>query len=120
MSGNIEINGFDDLEKFIQDMTLTEQDKNKAMRAALKPVYEVTQKDTPVRSEKLKESEVMQVKKQGFATVGIVRYGVFWDVMNEFGNSKNKQHVGFFERAVNKTTNEALSILASELLDKVK
>ena len=120
MSGSIEFSGFDDLEGLIQDMTLTEQDKSKAMRAALKPVYEETQKNTPVRSEKLKESEIMQVKKEGFATVGIVRYGVFWDFMNEFGNSKNKKHVGFFERSVNKSTNEALNILANELLDKVK
>lgn len=120
MSGNIELSGFDDIEKLIQDMTLTDQDKSKAMRAAIKPVYDETQKNTPTRSEKLKKSEVMQVKKEDFATVGLVRYGVFWDVMNEFGNSKNKKHVGFFERSVNKTLDEFLNILADQLFENIK
>lgn len=122
MSANIELDGFEDLEEYIQDMTLTESDKTKAMKAAIKPVYDKTNNETPISSERLKKSEKMQVKKEGFATVGLVRYGVFWDVFNEFeyGSSKNKSHVGFFEKAVNESTDEAIKILAEILLDKGK
>lgn len=116
----IEYSGFDELESLIQDMVITDQDERKAMKAAIKSVYDKTQNATPVRSTTLKKSEVMQVKKEDFATVGIVRYGVFWDLFNEFGTSKDKSHVGFFERAVNDTNDEVISILTENLTFKVK
>ena len=117
MSG-IEVEGFDDLENTIQSMTLTDSDKTKAMKAAIKPMYDTTQNVTPVRSGALKQSEKMQVKKEDMATVGIVRYGKFWDIFNEFGTSKDKSHVGFFSRAIDQSSDEAVQILAKQLLDK--
>lgn len=119
MSG-IEVSGFDELESFVQNMTLTDADERKAMKAAIEVVYDATQENTPTRSETLKKSEVMQVKKEDFAVVGIVKYGVFWDIFNEFGTSKSKAHVGFFERAVNSSNDEAINVLARELLYRVK
>jgi hypothetical protein len=41
---------------------------------------------------------------------------MFYDVLQEFGTSKSKKNVGFFERSVNKTEKEAIQILANELL----
>ncbi|MCR3758157.1 hypothetical protein KYB31_03985 [Clostridium felsineum] len=120
MNSGIEISGFDDLENLIQDMTLTDTDERKAMQEAIKVVYDATQESTPTRSETLRKSEVMQVKKEDFAVVGIVKYGVFWDIFNEFGTSKSKAHVGFFERAVNSSNDEAINVLARELLYRVK
>lgn len=117
MSG-IEVTGFDDVEKYVQDMTLTDSDKTKAMKAAIRPMYCATQSVTPVRSGALKQSEKEQVKKEDMATVGIVRYGKFWDIFNEYGTSKDKSHVGFFSKAIDQSSDEAVQILAKGLLDK--
>lgn len=118
MISGIETTGFDELESLVQEMTVTDLDERKAMKAAIEIPYEATQKVTPVRTNTMKKSEVMQVKKEDFATVGIVRYGVFWDIFNEFGTSKDKRNVGFFERAINGSQDETLNVLAQILLSK--
>ena len=120
MPSAIVIEGFEDLEEYIQEMTLTENDKKTAMKAAIEPIGEEVRNNTPVKSEKLKKSVRTQVKKEGFATVGIVKMGEFYGKFQEFGTSQQKAHVGFFERAVNKSQNKAIGILSKELLDKAK
>ncbi|EPS48438.1 phage protein, HK97 gp10 family [Clostridium botulinum CFSAN002367] len=40
--------------------------------------------------------------------------------MREFGTSQSKAHVGFFDRAVKGSENEAIEAVAKELLDKAK
>lgn len=116
----IEIEGFEELETMLQEMTITEEDEKKAMKLAINPIAEEVEKNTPEDTGKLKKSVKRQVKKDGLAIVGIVRMGRFYDTFQEFGTSKSKKNVGFFERSVNKSQNEAVKILGAELLDKVK
>lgn len=120
MSGTIEFNGFDELEDLIQEMTLTPNDEKKAMKTALQLPFDESNKDTPILSGRLKNSEKIQIKTEDLATVGIIQYGVFWDIFEEFGTSKSKAHVGFFERAIDKTTDQVVIILANELFKKMK
>lgn len=112
----IEIDGMEELQNLLQDMSLSEADEKKAMKKAITPVSNEVQRNTPYRTGRLKKSVKATVKKEGFATVGIVRTGQFYDIFEEYGTSKSKKNVGFFERSVNKTQNEAISILANELL----
>jgi len=112
----IEIDGFDDLEEILKGMTITEQDEKRAMRKALKPIADGVEKDTPERTGKLKRTLKTTVKREDLAIVGIIRFGAFWDVFQEFGTSKSKKNVGFFERSVNKSEKKAIEILANELL----
>lgn len=116
MSGFIELDGFDDLETLLQDMTITEADEKKAMKKALKPIVDEIEKNTPERSKKLKKSIKRIVKREGLAIVGIVRLGKFYDVFQEFGTSQTKANVGFFEKSVNRSENEAIEVLRQELL----
>lgn len=117
MDSGIELSGFNELESLLQDMTIDEADEKKAMREAISIIGEEVEKNTPVGStQRLKKSLKRQVKKEGFATVGIVRFGVFWDMFQEFGTSKSKKNVGFFERSVNRSQDNALNKLANELL----
>ncbi len=116
----IELEGFDELEKYIEDMTLTDSDKTKAMRAAITPIAEEVEKNTPVRTGALKKSIKTQVKKEDMTTVGVVRMGEYYDIFQEFGTSQQKANVGFFERSINKTQDKAIGILTEELLNKAK
>lgn len=120
MSNGIEIEGMEEFTDFLEDMTIDEANERKAMRSAIKPIGEEVEKNSPVGyTGKLKRIS-KTVKKDGLATVGIVRTKVFYDIFQEFGTSKQKKNVGYFERSVKNTEDKALSILAKELLDKVK
>ncbi|EKO1913619.1 hypothetical protein PZQ55_002707 [Clostridium botulinum] len=120
MSSGIEIEGMEEFTDFLQDMTLTESDERKAVREAIKPIANEVEKNSPTgytgRLKRISET----VKKEGLATVGLVRTTVFYDIFQELGTSKQKKNVGYFERSVKSTEDKALSILAKELLDKVK
>jgi HK97 gp10 family phage protein len=116
MEGFIEIDGFEDLEELIQGMNITEEDQTKAMRKAIKPIAEEVEKNTPSATEKLKKSIKVVVKKEDLAVVGIVRLNRFYDFMQEFGTSQQKHHVGFFDRSVRRSQDEAISILSEALL----
>lgn len=113
----IEFDGFDELESLLQEMTIDEADERRAMKKAIDIIGDEVDRNTPVgATQRLKKSLKRQVTKEGFATVGIVRFGVFYDLFQEFGTSRSKKNVGFFERSVNNTQDEALSVLANELL----
>lgn len=116
MSSGIEIDGFEDLEELLQDMTITEADEKRAMKKAIEPIADEVERNTPERTSRLKKSVIKSIKREGFATIGIVRLGKFYDIFQEFGTSQQKAHIGFFERSVNKKAEESLSILSKELL----
>lgn len=120
MSDGIELEGMEEFADFLQDMTIDEADEKKAMREAIKPIANEVEKNTPVgNTGKLKKIS-KTVKKEGLATVGIVRTKAFYDLFQEFGTSQQKSNIGYFERSVENTKNEALSILTRELLNKGK
>lgn len=120
MNTGIEIEGFEELEEFLQGMTINESDERRAMRKAIEPIYEEVYSAAPEDKAKLKKSIKKQVKKDGFSTVGTIKLGAWYSMFNEFGTSRNKSHIGFFDRAVERTKDEAIEILKKELLDKVK
>jgi len=112
----IEIDGFDDLEELLREMTITEADEKKAMKKALEPIYDEVIRNAPESSGDLKRQIKTSVKKEDLATVGEVKLGAWYSMFNEFGTSQNKKHIGFFERSVNSTKDQAIRILTEELL----
>lgn len=116
----IEIDGFEELEELLLDMTITETDEKKAMKKAIQAIAEEVESNSPERTGRLKRNIKTVVKKDGFATVGVVKLNAIHSIFQEFGTSKQKAHVGFFERSVSKAQNESISILGKELLGKIK
>lgn len=116
----IELEGMEEFTDMLVDMTIDESDEKKAMKKAIEPIYQEAYVNAPQRTGKLKKGIKKQVRKEDLATVGIIKLGVFYSMFNEFGTSKSKKNIGFFERSVEKSKGEALKILAKELLDKAK
>jgi len=116
----IEISGFEELERLVQGMTLTDGDASKAMKSAVKVIADEVDSNAPERTKNLKKNIKTTVTKEGFATVGTVKLGAFYSMFQEFGTSRSKKNAGFFERSVNARQDEAISILAKEILSKVK
>lgn len=120
MSNGIEIEGLEELTEFLQDMNIDEADEVRAVKKAIDIIADEVEKNTPEGATKRLKKIKKSVKKEGFATVGKVKMGAFYDVFQEFGTSKSKTNVGFFERSINKTENEAIEIITKELLNKAK
>lgn len=78
MADGIEIEGMEEFADMLENMTIDEADEKKAMREAIKPVAEEIEKNTPKRTGKLSKLS-KTVKKDGFATVGIVRTKQWYD-----------------------------------------
>lgn len=114
----IEIEGLEELTQFTEDMTITESDERKAMKKALEPVAKQLTDDTPKGATKKLSKVRISIVREEFATVGKVRLGAWWDMFQEFGTSRSKKHVGFFERSINSTQDKAIEILSNELLNK--
>ncbi|AUM89168.1 hypothetical protein RSJ15_16210 [Clostridium botulinum] len=119
MNNGIEIEGMEEFTNMLENMTLGEADERKAVRLAIEPIANEIEKNTTKRSGKLSKIS-KTVKKEGLATVGIVKTKQFYDIFEEFGTSMSKHNVGYFDRSVKNTEGEAISILAKELLSKVR
>lgn len=116
MSNRIELSGFPELENLLHDMTISEAKEKAAMRLAIVPIKEGLVQATPKgKTRKLMEIKTT-VKKEGFATVGILKLGTFYGVFQEYGTSRQRAHVGFFDSTVRRKEREALTILSRELL----
>lgn len=120
MENGIELEGMKEFTAMLENMTIDEADEKKAVRKAIKPIAEEIKKNTPVGEKgKLKKLSVT-VKKEDLATVGTVRTTAFYDIFQEFGTSKQKKNVGYFDRSVKAKEDEAIGILSDELLNKAK
>lgn len=119
MDNGFIIEGFDDFEELLQEMTITEADEKKAMKNAIKVIENEIVKNTPVETGNMAKKIKSTVKKENFATVGEVKLGAWYTIFEEFGTSQNKKNVGFAEKSIRNKENEAISILSKELLDKV-
>lgn len=114
---SIELEGFEELEELVQDMTLTEADEKKAMKKAINVIHKVVESNTPVGpTGKMKKEIKEKISKDDFSITGQVIMGAWYTGFEEFGTSQQKGHVGFFERSVNSVQDEAVGILAKELL----
>jgi HK97 gp10 family phage protein len=113
---SIDIDGFDDLEQLLQDMTITPSDEKKAMKKALEPIAQEVEMNAPERTGYSRKQIKTTVNKEDFATIGRVKLGAWYSIFNEFGTSQSKKWIGFFERSVNKAKDEAIEILTRELL----
>lgn len=116
----MEITGFEELQSFLTGMTMSESDEKKAMKIAIAPIATEVKNNTPQGYSKKLMNIKTTVTKEGFATVGTVKLGMFYGMFQEFGTSRSKRNAGFFERSVNATQDKAILILANEILKKVK
>ncbi|WIV13938.1 HK97-gp10 family putative phage morphogenesis protein [Proteiniborus sp. MB09-C3] len=113
----IELDGFDEFIEFIDDIAISESDEKKAMKKVVEMVGQEVESNTPEDTGKTKRNVKRQVKRELHATIGIVKLGTWYSVFTEFGTSKSKKHVGFFDRSIRNKQDEAFKILEDELLN---
>lgn len=120
MDSGIEIEGFEDFSRFLGDMVLDMGTKRKAVREGINVVAKDLEENTPVGSTgELSEIKVT-VRESFLAVEGIARSKAFYDIFQEFGTSEQKAHVGYFERSVTESEDEAVSRLARVIFNKMR
>ncbi len=120
----IDLEGFDELNDLLQKMTLTEEDEKAAIRAALKPLKEEVQKNTPVRSGsgggKLKANIRTRIGREDGQFVGKVTLGEHYGRFQEYGTSTQSKNKGFFARSIRVGKKAAMKVLKAEILSRLK
>ena len=117
---SLEIEGFEEFEKFIsEDMVLDESTKRKGIKAGITKIGKAIEKNSPIKSGRLSKVKI-RVKNTGLATEGTASSSEFYDIFQNFGTSEQKAHVGYFDRAVDETTNEAVEEVAEIIFRKMR
>ena len=112
----IEIEGWDDLEKTLSELTIDKSKERVAMKTAIQPVAKELKANTPKGKTRRLSNVKAVVKQEEFATVGIVRSDAFYDIFQNYGTSKSKKNVGYFDKSIDSTQDLVIEVLAKTLL----
>lgn len=120
MSNGIEFSGFDDLANMLEDMTLTEQDERKAIKKGIEYLAKNLEEDSPKGKRKKLSKVKTSIKREGMSLSGNIKAGSYYGMFQEYGTSKQKANVGYFEKSIEKSKDEALELVAEEILKNIK
>lgn len=112
----IEIKGFDDIFKDLDDMNISDKKKRIALREGAEIVRQAVIDNSPVRTGKMKKRWKSTIKRFDGNLGFEVRGDTVQDIENEFGSSKNKKNIGFFSSAVDKVTDKAVNSISKGVL----
>ncbi len=113
----IEIIGFDDIFEGLDDMNISDNKKRKALRTGSDIVQAAIEEATPERTSKMKKSWKGIIKRFDGNLGFEIRGNTPQDIENEFGSSRNKKHIGFFSKAVDRVAEKAVNTIIEEILD---
>ncbi|MGL4571795.1 MAG: HK97-gp10 family putative phage morphogenesis protein [Clostridium sp.] len=115
MYADIEVDGLEELQEFMEGMIIDDTTEMKAVRKGIKVMAKSIEDNSPVgQTGKLKKMKT-KVKKTPFGAEGIANSTVFYDKFQEFGTSQQKANVGYFDRAVEDASDEAVRVVADTI-----
>lgn len=113
----IRIEGFEDIFKDLDDMNISDTKKKKALRSGAEIVLKSVVDNSPVRTGRMKKRWKSRIRRIDGDLGFEVKGDTLEDIYNEFGSSKNKEHIGFFSKAVDKVSDRAVQTIVNEVLD---
>jgi HK97 gp10 family phage protein len=112
----IEIRGFEDIFKDLDDMNISDKKKRRALKEGVEIVRQAVIDNSPVATGNMKKRWKSTIKRFDGNLGFEVKGDTVQDIENEFGSSKNKKHIGFFSKAVDKVSDKVINIIANEVL----
>ena len=112
----IEIKGFDDIFKDLDDMNISDRKKRKALKEGAEIVRQSVVDNSPVRTGRMKKRWKSTIKRFDGNLGFEIKGDTVQDIENEFGSIKNKKHIGFFSNAVDKVSDKAVNVIAKGVL----
>lgn len=112
----IEIKGFDDIFKDLDDMNISDRKKRASLKEGAEIVRQAVIDNSPVRTGKMKKRWKSTIKRFDGNLGFEIRGDTVQDIENEFGSSKNKKHIGFFSKAVDRVSDKAVNTIVKGVL----
>ncbi|MFR7934287.1 MAG: hypothetical protein ACLU4S_02510 [Clostridium perfringens] len=119
MSATIELEGFEEVEELLRDLELDEFTKKRAVKTGIDIIANSIESNSPKKTGRLSKIKRI-VKNTGLAIEGTANSTAFYDVFQDIGTSQQKKNVGYFDRAVDSSINEALKASTEVLFSKVR
>lgn len=113
----LEIKGFEDVFKDLDDMDISDTKKRRALRSGAEIIFNSIQKNSPKRSGSMEKRWKSKIKRIDGDLAFEIKGDTPQDIENEFGSSTNKKHIGFFSNAVDEVSNSAINIIVKEVFD---
>ena len=117
---DIELDGYDEFEELLKNMTLDVADKKRAIRAGAKIVANSLEENTPVGKTGNLAKIKIKVKDKVLYTEATIQSKAFYDIFQNFGTSQQKAHIGYFDRSVEESTENAVKAVAEVIFKKMK
>lgn len=118
MSNGITLSGLDDFVGFVDNMEITQEDEVRAIKKAMVHLQRYVAPKAPKGSSgKTEKSVKVKVIKKNYSTEGIVYVDSWYAIFQNYRNMKQKgNYIGWFDRGIEEKEQEALDIIAKELL----
>lgn len=120
MSTTIELEGFEEMEELLRDLELDESIKRKAVKVGLDIIADSIEDNSPVGKTGKLAKVKRKIKNTGLAIEGTANSSAFYDVFQDIGTSQQKKNVGYFDRAVESSVNEAIKVSTEVVFSKVR
>lgn len=113
----LEIKGFEDVFKDLDDMDISDTKKRRALRSGAEIIFNSIKKNSPKRSGTMEKRWKSKITRIDGDLAFKIEGDTPQDIENEFGSSTNKKHIGFFSNAVDEVSNSAINIIVKEVFD---
>lgn len=112
----IQVEGFDEIYADLDDMDISDFKKRKVLNEAADDAIQVASDASYRRTGRLSKSWNKRPKRVD-GNIGVQVYSKsHHDIYNELGSSRNKRHIGFFSRAIDKNTNKFMETIERGVL----
>lgn len=115
MANNFDIEGLEDLVDFLDDMEISEQLERKTLNAMGDVALEGAKNNAPVDTGKLKNSIKKSVRKGEEGLIVEVGTNRVSASMTDWGTSKSRKNVGWFERGIDEVEDKILDAALESL-----
>ena len=120
MSTTIEVEGFEEMEELLRNLELDMSTKRKAVKVGLDVIANSIENKSPKgKTGKLAKIK-RKIKNTGLAIEGTANSSAFYDVFQDIGTSQQKKNVGYFDRAVEGSINDAIKASTEVVFSKVR
>lgn len=117
---SIKMNGLDELERDLKDMQITKTEEERILKKCGDIFVKKVKENTPVLTGYTKKSVKKKLVKENEGRAVEVSVNAWDAIFSEYGTSKNKAHVGFFENSIEDASEEVFNYVEKEIFKDEK
>lgn len=117
MSSDWDLSGLDELMNLCDEIEISDAKENKALNAGGEIILKAVEENAPNVTGKTKKSIKKKITKNEDGDKCCKVYSNLWyDVFTEYGSSKNKKYIGWFNNSVDEIAEKAIEAMKEVIL----